>query len=150
LPIVSFASLSKLLSADIQNSSLLTPSLLDSFPDAGQNQFLSIPEDHNPQPLVTDKRANYLFGPAGQEGGLSRGKNGRGIVEEDVYGFWVDRGKDVVVSWVHLRSELEEERLLICRIYGIGPFTLSILVNPLGGSASWATVSRICDFRQHT
>ena len=29
---------------------------------------------------------------------MSRGKDGRGIVEEDVYGFWVDRGGDVVVS----------------------------------------------------
>ena len=29
---------------------------------------------------------------------MATGEDGRGIVNEDVYGFWVDRGKDIVVS----------------------------------------------------
>lgn len=70
---------------------------------------MSIPEDHNPQPFILDDKSNYLFGPAGQQGGMSRGKDGRGIVEEDVYGFWVDRGKDVVVSFI-FRTQCKEDR----------------------------------------
>jgi len=30
---------------------------------------------------------------------MKRRKDGRGAVEEDIYGFWVDRGKDVVDLW---------------------------------------------------
>lgn len=77
---------------------MLTPPLLDRLPEQGKDQFLSIPEDHNPQPFL-DPDAIYLFGPAGQAGGMKRRKDGRGAVEEDIYGFWVDRGKDVVDLW---------------------------------------------------
>lgn len=82
----------------VQNKTLLTPSLLDHFPSQGQGIYLSIPESHNPQPLLLDGSASYLHGPSGLPGGMKRREDGRGIVEEEIYGFWVDMGDGIVVS----------------------------------------------------
>ena len=58
---------------------MLTPSTLHRFPRRGQDYFLSIAEPHNPQPFL-DPSASYLFGPAGQEGGMEMGEDGRAVV----------------------------------------------------------------------
>ena len=71
--------------------------MLDELPSRGLNQYLSLSENHNPQPVL-DSAAEFLLGPAGLEGGMNRGRDGRGIVEEPVYAFWVDQGWGVVVS----------------------------------------------------
>ena len=80
-----------------QDESVLTPSSLDRLPRRGADLFLSVHENHNPQPFL-DHAASYLFGPAGQDGGMEHGTDGRGKVREDIYGFWVDLGRGVVVS----------------------------------------------------
>ncbi|WRT68327.1 uncharacterized protein IL334_005303 [Kwoniella shivajii] len=80
------------------NQSYLTRTQLDKLPSAGSGSFLSISERHNPQPLL-DEDAEYLFGPAGQEDAMKFGSDGRGRVEEEVYGFAVDQGKGVVDLW---------------------------------------------------
>jgi hypothetical protein len=64
---------------------------------SGNGQYLSISEPHNPQPFLLDPEAEYLFGPAGQEGGMKRRADGRGVIKEPIYGFWVDQGRGVVV-----------------------------------------------------
>jgi hypothetical protein len=38
-------------------------------------------------------------------------ENGRGIVREDVYGFWVDQGRGVVVSYFHRHPKLTVQDL---------------------------------------
>ncbi|ORX38556.1 hypothetical protein BD324DRAFT_621352 [Kockovaella imperatae] len=80
------------------NPNNLTLSNLDSLPRRGQDYFLSIPEPHNPQPFI-EPSAEYLLGPAGQDGGMEDGGDGRGRVKEDIYGFWVDQGRGVVDLW---------------------------------------------------
>ena len=75
---------------------------------------------------------------------MATGEDGRGIVNEDVYGFWVDRGKDIVVSRAlgsNGRAIKQAGMYLICRICGIGPSTLSTTVNQSDRLASWAIVS---------
>ncbi|KAL7423849.1 Vacuolar protein sorting-associated protein 62 [Cryptotrichosporon argae] len=80
------------------NSSILTPADLYLVPELGLHQSLSIRERHNPQPFLADE-AGYLMGPAGQEGGMKCGADGRGVIEENVYAFWVDQGRGVVDLW---------------------------------------------------
>ncbi|ODN78952.1 hypothetical protein L202_04467 [Cryptococcus amylolentus CBS 6039] len=82
------------------NHTILTPSELDTLPLSGSQLFLSISEPHNPQPALLNAESHYLYGPAGQKGGidLSSG-DGRGRVNEPVYGFWVDQGRGIVDLW---------------------------------------------------
>ncbi|KAK8854841.1 hypothetical protein IAR55_003580 [Kwoniella newhampshirensis] len=81
------------------NHTLLTPSLLDHLPLFGSGQFLSISEPHNPQPFLLSGDSEYLYGPAGQEGGMKRDAKGRGKVEEPIYGFGVDMGRGIIDLW---------------------------------------------------
>ncbi|RSH81992.1 Vacuolar protein sorting-associated protein 62 [Apiotrichum porosum] len=78
---------------------LFTPSGLAHLPQNGTRQLLSLDEEHNAQPHVPSKDSAFLYGPAGQEGGMKLGEDGRGRVEEEVYGFWVDQGRGVVDLW---------------------------------------------------
>ncbi|OCF37868.1 hypothetical protein I316_00092 [Kwoniella heveanensis BCC8398] len=82
------------------NRSLLTLELLDGLPNSGNGLHLSIIEPHNPQPLLLDEESEYLFGPAAQEE-LKRGADGRGRVEEPVYGFGVNQGRGIVDLWFY-------------------------------------------------
>ncbi|WVW85719.1 hypothetical protein I302_107757 [Kwoniella bestiolae CBS 10118] len=86
-------------SGEIQhiNHSLITRSHLDQLPSSGQGLFLSINEDHNPQPFL-EEESEYLFGPYGREN-ETRYEDGRGRLEEEVYGFGVDRGGGIVDLW---------------------------------------------------
>ncbi|WWD19011.1 hypothetical protein CI109_103468 [Kwoniella shandongensis] len=81
------------------NHTLLTPSSLDQLPLFGSGQFLSISEPHNPQPFLLSDESNYLYGPAGQKGGMKKDEKGRGKVEEPIYGFGVDMGRGIVDLW---------------------------------------------------
>ncbi len=80
------------------NATLLTPSNLHLLPSLGDDHYLAIPEEHNAQPFLDDE-AEYLYGPAGLAGFFNKtGPDGRGRVDEPVYGFWVDLGRGVVVG----------------------------------------------------
>lgn len=47
---------------------------------------------------MDDPESYFLYGPAGMPGGMEWGDDGRGRVHDEVYGFWVDNGRGVVVS----------------------------------------------------
>ncbi|WWC71643.1 uncharacterized protein I206_105601 [Kwoniella pini CBS 10737] len=81
-------------SGDIQtlNKSLLSRSQLNRI---SPNTFLSIRESHNPQPFL-EEEAEYLFGPFDR---TELSQDGRGKVEEEVYGFGVDQGDGIVDLW---------------------------------------------------
>ncbi|WVQ74817.1 hypothetical protein IAR50_004423 [Cryptococcus sp. DSM 104548] len=82
------------------NHTILTPSALDTLPLSGSQLYLSISEPHNPQPALLDAESHYLYGPAGQKGGMEIDReDGRGRVKEPVYGFWVDQGRGIVDLW---------------------------------------------------
>lgn len=53
----------------------------------------------NAQPLFDTEPSFFMYGPAGQDGALEMGPDGRGRVHDEVYGFWVDQGHGVVVSF---------------------------------------------------
>ncbi|WVR07477.1 hypothetical protein IAU60_004519 [Kwoniella sp. DSM 27419] len=76
-------------SSDVTNSTLY---------HVRPGSFLSIQEPHNPQPLLLDEESQYLFGPAALEG-LSESDDGRGRIEEPVYGFGVYQGRGIVDLW---------------------------------------------------
>jgi hypothetical protein len=123
----------------------LNASTLDQFPPS----YLSLEGPHNPQPWL-DPRSRFLYGPAGQPSGMNRGEDGRGRVEEDIYGFWVDRGRGIVVSGLAFPSSSAhagsstgncELRSSCDRICGTGPSTRSTLANPSAGSVSLGTTS---------
>jgi hypothetical protein len=99
-----------------QDPAVLTNSTLHHLPAAGTDLFLSVTEPHNPQPDLYDEESHYLYGPSGQQGGMKRDASGRGVVDEDIYGFWVDRGRGVVVSGGHSDHDEAEEN----RIFGTG------------------------------
>ncbi|KAK4688986.1 hypothetical protein P7C73_g1122, partial [Tremellales sp. Uapishka_1] len=80
-----------------QDADIVNPTNLSHLPFLGSRMHLSLAEPHNPQPFL-DTESEYLYGPAGQEGGM-RWKDGRGWVREPVYGFWVDVGHGVVDLW---------------------------------------------------
>ncbi|WVO17741.1 hypothetical protein L204_105439 [Cryptococcus depauperatus] len=80
-----------------ENHSLLTLRHLDELSLSGMSWFLSIVELHNPQRFLYEQSV-YLFGPAGQKDGIKYGVDGRGRVEEPVYGFRMDQDKDIVVD----------------------------------------------------
>jgi hypothetical protein len=77
---------------------MFSASQLDRLPERGVRQLLSVDVDHNGQPRFEDSHGAFMYGPAGQDGGMRYDENGRGIVEDPVYGFWVDQGHGVVVS----------------------------------------------------
>lgn len=87
---------------------------------SGVNQSLSVDEDHNGQPLMPNKAAEFLYGPSGQDGALEIGPDGRGRVHDEVYGFWVDQGRGVVVSAVQATCSRS-------RTCGTGRFTRTTL-----------------------
>ena len=64
--------------------------------------LLSVNVEHNAQPRFPHANSSFMYGPAGQEGAMQYDENGRGIVKEPVYGFWVDQGRGVVVSCFRL------------------------------------------------
>lgn len=66
-------------------------------PLKGKHQMLSVNEKCNPQPELEDEDSYFLYGPAGQPGAMEY-VDGQGRVHDDVYGFWVDQGRGVVVS----------------------------------------------------
>lgn len=76
----------------------MTPEGLDQLPRRGKKQLLSVDVPFNAQPLFPDPESSFMYGPAGQEGGMEPGPDGRGRVHDEVYGFWVDQGRGVVVS----------------------------------------------------
>lgn len=68
---------------------------------------LSTEHPANAQPLFSTEPSYFMYGPAGQEGALEMGPDGRGRVHDEVYGFWVDQGHGVVVSsWAVVTSKL--------------------------------------------
>ncbi|WWC63222.1 uncharacterized protein I303_105822 [Kwoniella dejecticola CBS 10117] len=79
---------------DIQplNGSLLSRSQLYKIPP---DTFLSIRESHNPQPFL-EEESEYLFGPYDRD---NDAEDGRGKVEEEVYGFGVDQGNGIIDLW---------------------------------------------------
>nr|ODN86407.1 hypothetical protein L203_04109 [Cryptococcus depauperatus CBS 7841] len=84
-------------STQSQNHSLLTLRHLDELSLSGMSWFLSIVELHNPQRFLYEQSV-YLFGLAGQKDGMKYGVDGRGRVEEPVYGFRMDQDKGIVVD----------------------------------------------------
>jgi len=82
---------------DVQDRRTFTTEHLNELPNLGLHQFLSLEEPHNGQPEV-EAGGEFLYGPAGQDGAMEMGPDGRGRVYDEVYGFWVDQGRGVVVS----------------------------------------------------
>lgn len=77
---------------------MFTASRLNTLPRKGKHQHLSVTPPHNPQPLVDGPESYFLYGPSGMPDGMEYGHDGRGRVHDEVYGFWVDNGRGVVVS----------------------------------------------------
>lgn len=76
---------------------------LDRLPQFGRGLFLEIDEPHNPQPILEESASAYLFGPGGQAKGGERGGEGRQVISEPVYGFWVGKGGGIVVCGLPTR-----------------------------------------------
>ncbi|KAL1405942.1 Vacuolar protein sorting-associated protein 62 [Vanrija albida] len=76
----------------------LTAQGLDQLPNRGKKQLLSVDVPFNAQPLFPDDESSFMYGPAGQDGGMEPGPDGRGRVHDEVYGFWVDQGRGVVAA----------------------------------------------------
>ncbi len=115
---------------------MFTSSRLDRLPHKGRNQHLSVTPPHNPQPLVDGPESYFLYGPAGMPGGMEYGDDGRGRVHDDVYGFWVDNGRGVVVS---CPSSLPFQTHT--RTCGTGRSTHTTLARRSGTWAGWVIVS---------
>lgn len=75
-----------------------TSGLGSIWPKHGKKQLISVNESCNPQPLLDDEESYYLYGPGGQPGVQLEMRDGRGVVHDDVYGFWVNQGRGVVVG----------------------------------------------------
>jgi len=114
-------SLTFVLEADRQNTSLFNAQDLGHLPKSGQRLALSLPDPHNPQPYLSGNDSNYLLGTQ------PTFKTERGEVDEAVYGIWVDRGRGIVVSLFPGIWKTE----LICRTCIIGHIILLILGNLL-------------------
>lgn len=84
--------------------------------EAPKKMHLTTEHPANAQPLFNDEPSFFMYGPAGQEGALEMGPDGRGRVHDEVYGFWVDQGHGVVVSHTSSSSVILADN----RISGIG------------------------------
>lgn len=110
--------------SSLQNRTQISPSGLDRIPHLGLGAYLSIPEAHNPQPNLINEEAAYLFGPAGQDGAMQMRGDGRGVIQEPIYGFWGDQGRGVVVS---VTGPTQKSPLTYSiRICGIGRMSLEV------------------------
>lgn len=81
-----------------QEAGVLSPERLDELPKQGNKQLLAVDVPANAQPNFPGKESGFMWGPAGQDGAMEIGPDGRGRVYDEVYGFWVDMGRGVVVS----------------------------------------------------
>lgn len=94
----------------------------------GLGQSLSLDEPHNGQPLVGPD-SEFLYGPAGLDGAMEIGPDGRGRVHDEVYGFWVDMGRGVVVSDNDQQGGADNQDLWYWTFY---PYNLGKHVGTLG------------------
>ncbi|EKD01113.1 protein-vacuolar targeting-related protein [Trichosporon asahii var. asahii CBS 8904] len=77
----------------------LSPGGLGSleYMESPKRMHLSTEHPANAQPIFNTEPSYFMYGPAGQEGALEMGPDGRGRVHDEVYGFWVDQGHGVVL-----------------------------------------------------
>lgn len=120
----------------------LNASSLARLPFNGRGSFLSVAEEHNPQPDLEGCEAQYLHGPdwAGDGNGHKPGEpGGRREIDVPVYAFHVDKGAGVVVRCVALGRAARGFRLGLRNFiaqdlfyWTFYPFNLGKQVGPLG------------------